>query len=533
MSTFTPTDDSDGCFFQGGSCDIDERCFITNVGSSCRKYTPPAQYPVTGADVQNPPGWYLSANYPAVRYTGSLVNQTQGANCTTIPIPLNSSSSYDRLITFIRYFDLGKMVGELDAKYTNTLVQYRGNCNEGYYCSPLADLRGQPPKGELPGTCQPVKAEGEPCLATNMCSNWHIGADRVYNEQYRCQPPAVKPANWTVSGTCTSLNVGSGVVNFNESKELQSTARTYLLSTLLLFCMVFLFLWYRRQKARQRARQNFMLGDNGSLHDNMGLYQQRVGGVNRRPDENDNGELPAYGMHRRDERVTGPAAEEIGMYSFASGNPPPSASPNGVHPTSSAAARPVQQNYPFPMTHPAMMNTLLAPGTTPPPGALYSPPSSEPTPLTAQQAEAAAIAAAAAAALPTPRPTAASLQEGGLLPPAYEPSTTQSSAPSTTNTPVATAAELSLSGAPTVDTDGAIKASGDRTMDEKRARQVDSHRGELLPDTKEKPLAVEDEREEDGKDTDQVSTSSGSAASGSGSHSAVHSISGSSSKKQE
>ncbi|KAF9956565.1 hypothetical protein BGZ72_002669 [Mortierella alpina] len=530
MSTFTPpADDSNNCFLRGGSCDLDERCFIYNTGSICQKYTPPAQYPVTGTDAQNTTGWYLSLVYPAVRYTGSLVNQTQGAACTTIPVP--PFSSFDRLIDFIVFFELGKMQSELDKRHYNTLVQYRGNCLEGYYCNPNSDPKGQPLRGQLPGTCQPVKADGEPCMASNMCSNWHIEPDRSYNEQYRCVPLTVQPANWTAAGTCSSLNVGSGVVTYNDNRELQSTARTYLLSTLLLFCLVFLFMWYRRQKARQRARQNMMLGDNGSLHDNMGhyMYQQRVGGVNRRPDENDNGELPTYGMHRRDERVTGPAAEEIGMYSFASGNPPPPVSPNGPYPPSSTA-RPVQQNYPFPMTHPAMMNTMLAPSTTPG-GALYPPPSSAPTPLTAQQAEAAAIAAAAAAALPTPRPAAASLQEGGLLPPAYEPSTTQSSEPSTTNTAAATVAELSMSGAQTVNTDGTTKVAGDQT-DEKRA-QEDHHQGSLLPDSKEKPLFAEDDRGGDEKDTDQVSTSSRSAASGSGSSSAVHSISGASTKKQE
>jgi len=189
------------------------------------------------------------------------------------------------------------------------------------------------------------------------------------------------------------------------------------------------------------------------------------------------------------------------------------------------------------MNHPAMMNTLLAPGITPPPGALYPPPSSGPPPLSAQQAEAAAIAAAAAAALPTPRPAAASLREGGLLPPDYETSTAPSTAPaSLRNTPSTTAAELSRSEAHTIDTtDGTVKAAihGDRTTDEKRT-QEDPHQGALLPDTKERPLSFTDpDRDRDEKDTDQVSTSSGSAASGSGSHSAVHSISGSSTKKQE
>lgn len=114
-------------------------------------------------------------------------------------------------------------------------------------------------------------------------------------------------------------------------------------------------------------------------------------------------------MHRRDERVTGPAAEEIGMYSFPSGA-------SGGPPTSGPGPM-----YSYPVAHPAL--GIYPPA---PPGALYPPPqfppptSSSPV-MTPQQVEAAALAAAAAAALPAPTPAATSnLRDGGLLPPSYD-----------------------------------------------------------------------------------------------------------------
>ncbi|KAG0207521.1 hypothetical protein BGX28_001243 [Mortierella sp. GBA30] len=534
MSNFNPppTDGGNHCGING--CPDNQVCFLYSGGSTCQSYAVPATYPPVGdaATLVNPPGWYFYPGYPTIRYTGSLKNQTQDANCTTIPIPPNML--YTRLFNYIITYDLGRFLTALDINYSSTLMLYRGNCDEGFYCNPrvpvnttyvYTDNPGSSIRGELPGTCQPLKAEGSACASSNMCMGWHIQPDGSYdNDQFRCQTSRASPT----SGICTNMAVGKGVVNFGGGSTIQRTARTYLLSTLLLFCLVFLYLWYRRQKIRQRQRAMAMAMASGdaSYHDNLDAYNRQAG-VNRRPDENDNGELPAYGMHRRDERVTGPAAEEIGMYSFPTGAGPPlppPISPNGSYPPPSSINRPVQQNYPFPMTHPAMMNTMLAPNaTTLPPGSFYPPPSSEPAPLTAQQAEAAAIAAAAAAAIPTPLPIAASLQEGGLLPPAYEPATTTGPLPQAAANPGTTTAAALVSTSEDRD-DGTLR-TGDNKADKQELDDDGQHQDSTLSEKNEKSTFHE-------KDPDQASTSSGSGASGSGSGSSsvVNSISGKASK---
>ncbi|GJJ72680.1 hypothetical protein EMPS_05038 [Entomortierella parvispora] len=437
-----PTDGQDHCGRNG--CPNGQTCFLYSGGTTCQPFNPPTTYPATGADasVVSPPSWYLFGSYPSVRYTGSLQNQTLNAACTTIPVPPNQL--YFSLVDFIVKNDLGGFyTPQLDEQFSSTLVQYRGNCAENFYCQPTVPVNttksdystGQASvAGQLPGTCQPVRAPGAPCLSSTMCAGWHVSSDGSYdNNQYRCGPTTPPPANFSTSpsGICLDINAGKGNVNTNYPSGVQRTARTYLLSTLLLFCLIFLYLWYRRMKIRQR-QQAMQAEYGGEPFDNTLVYASR-GGVNRQPDENDNGELPAYGNHRRDERVTGPAAEEIGMYSFRTNNivaPPPLSPPPpaGAYPPPSTADGPVQHNYSFPMSHPSLTNNVFS---SPPAGnGLYAPPPSSPPPLhqTAEEARAAAIAAAAAAAVATPRPTSATpvdestsnLQAGGLLPPSYD-----------------------------------------------------------------------------------------------------------------
>ncbi|KAF9908610.1 hypothetical protein BX616_000073 [Lobosporangium transversale] len=479
MSNFNPppTDNLDHCGRNG--CPSGQACFLYTGGTLCQPYTIPEAYPPTGANptIVDPPGWYLVNSYPSVRYTGSLVNQTQGANCTTIPVPPNQL--FVKLVGLIAQWDLGGIFTNFDQDYSSTLVQFRGNCAENFYCQPSVPTavkpilyRGQPidVPGQLPGTCQMLKPENEVCQASNMCIGWHVNSDGTYeNDQTRCILQGSNSPNATTGplGFCKNVNAGRGRVDPNQgSKEVQRTARTYLLSTLLLFLLVILYLWYRRAKHRQREQQRQQAtdlnGDDSAYYnenDSDAYLRQGGGGVYRPSDGTDNGELPAYGQHRRDERIVGPAAEEIGMYAFPT-QPPPPLTPNSPygppptppppissssHPyTDSGAAyssRPVQHSYPFPMTHP-QLNTALnhhghgpSPVSLPTGGALYAPPSSDPPPLTSQQAEAAALSAAIAAAAAattttttTTTPTAAVAgaatipRSGSPLPPAYEPS---------------------------------------------------------------------------------------------------------------
>ncbi|KAF9374633.1 hypothetical protein CPB97_011991 [Podila verticillata] len=414
-----PTDNQNNCI-----CSKRESCFVYSGGFICQ--------PFTSNKITSPPtpgvpaAWFLAENYPSVRYTMSVVNQTAGANCTTITTP--PARFYSALAQHISMYDLGGYYLDLERQYSSTLFQYRGNCADAFYCRPnnlpmsQAGTSDQSIQGNLPGTCQPLVAEGGDCLASSMCQGWHIAPDYTYNnDQFRCSLNTGMGDVNHPAGICKSLGLGSGKVNFNDGSFIQQTARTYILSAMLIFCLAFLYLWYRRQKARQ-MQQRMMMDAQGQsyYYDNTAVYLSRGGGVNRQPDDNDN-ELPAYGQHRRDERVTGPAAEEIGMYSFASGPP---ASPS---PYPAAAVRPTQHTYPFSTNHPAFVNPTLPI----PSGALYPPPQSPPPPpmgppMSAAEAEAAALSAAAAAAIATPVPAhqppveeARQVVEGGL-PPAYD-----------------------------------------------------------------------------------------------------------------
>ncbi|KAG0035848.1 hypothetical protein BGZ82_005026 [Podila clonocystis] len=356
-----------------------------------------------------------------------VTNQTAGANCTTITTP--PSKFYQALASRIMKFDMGSFIQDLDSDYSSTLFQYRGNCADAFYCRPNTLPRAQPGfvdeviQGNLPGTCQPLVAEGGECLASSMCQGWHVSPSFTYNnDQVRCRMTTKMGSANHPAGTCFKLSLTSGTVDFSNSGFNQQTARTYILSAMLIFSLTFLYMWYRRQKRRQ-MQQRMMMDAEGQpyYYDNTAAYLQRGGGgVNRRPDEND-GELPAYGQHRRDERVTGPAAEEIGMYSFSSGAPPP-VSPNSAYPA--ASIRPTQHTYPFSMNHPAFAN----PASPIPTGPLYPPPQSPPPPsMSASEAEAAALSAAAAA-VATPLPSHQEpvedsrrvVAEGGLLPPSYD-----------------------------------------------------------------------------------------------------------------
>ncbi|KAF8927587.1 hypothetical protein BGZ58_010295 [Dissophora ornata] len=493
-------------------CPTGQACFLYSGGTICQPFVMPPSYPATGANttIVDPPGWYLVGAYPSVRYTGSLANQTQGATCTTIPVPQNSL--YVKLITFIIQWDLGGFYTLLDDNYSSTLVQYRGNCAEGFYCQPTQAVNttiiipnGQAidVQGQLPGTCQALKSVNAACLSTDMCLGWHIQSDGSYNnDQARCMPTSSSLTNGTPSGTCDNLNVGSGSINSNQ-EPFQSSARTYLLSTLVLFSLVFLYMWYRRrQSRRQQQQQRGELPFNSSqglFSENSGAYV-RQGGVYRPPDGNDNGELPAYGAHRRDERLVGPGSEEIGMYSFPVQGTPLSPLP------------------PLP-TSPYSNNNN---GSVIPPGAMYAPPSSEPPPLHGQQTRTAVR-------------TEADLREGGLLPPAYEPSST----PSLTS-PVANAR---AGGESDMANNNVARAAG---FGEKQEEEGSSSFGNSprLSYTKEKTSFQEQDlddeppalhrdgertRAERERDPDQASVSSRSSGSGSGSgsRSAVPSMKGS------
>lgn len=201
-------------------------------------------------------------------------------------------------------------------------------------------------------------------------------------------------------------------------------------------------------------------------------------------------------MHRRDERVTGPAAEEIGMYSFPSGQP-------GGPPTPGAGPA-----YPYPVHHPA-----LTPFPPAPAGALYPPPqgpppSSSPA-LTPQQVEAAALAAAAAAALPTPTPAATSnLRDGGLLPPSYDATavpTSQPSSVSVNNTGSNPTNSTSATGA-------AVGVDGEksRPYNPFLASSENSPRGSFVG--AEKSAFGDEQDTEDSTIPDQASASSGSGS---------------------
>ncbi|KAG0080817.1 hypothetical protein BGZ90_011172 [Linnemannia elongata] len=510
MSTFNPppTNNQNNC----NKCALTETCFLYSTGTLCQPFTPPASYPppATNNTVANPnpPGWYFSRQYPSLRYTGSLTNQTQGANCTTVPIPPNPL--FTEVANTILFIDQGgsPFATNIDMKYPTSLMQYRGNCAETFYCQPTAQLPDPTPykgetiplnaQGSLPGTCQPVKAISQPCEASNQCGFWHIAPDGSYdNDQNRClgNPPSNQEPYGAFKGTCVSLGVGKGNIYSDGSSGsyFQRSARVYLLASLFLFCLLFVYMWYRRQKLRQQQMQYYA---QTGLHpsENPALYSRR-GGVNRRPDEND-GELPSYGMHRRDERVTGPAAEEIGMYSFPSGQP-------GGPPTPGAGPA-----YPYPVHHPA-----LTPFPPAPAGALYPPPqgpppSSSPA-LTPQQVEAAALAAAAAAALPTPTPAATSnLRDGGLLPPSYDATAVPTSQPSSvsvnntgsnpTNTTSATGAAVGVDG------------EKSRPYNPFLASSENSPRGSFVG--AEKSAFGDEQDAEDSTIPDQASASSGSGS---------------------
>jgi len=286
-----PTDGADHCGSNG--CPNGQNCFVYSGGTICQPFTPPPSYPATGANatVVSPPSWYLAGSYPSIRYTGSLENQTLNAACTTIPVPANSL--YYQLIEFIVKIDMGGLfTNQLDEQFSSTLVQYRGNCAENFFCMPKGPVNTTASNfqssvanvaGELPGTCQPVRAPGSACLGSTMCAGWHLHPDGTYNnDQYRCGPSSPLPANYSTSpaGFCQDMHAGQGNINTNYGSGVQRTARTYLLSTLLLFCLIFLYLWYRRMKMRQR--QQAMRAEYDGAFDNTLAYASR-GGVIRQP----------------------------------------------------------------------------------------------------------------------------------------------------------------------------------------------------------------------------------------------------------
>ncbi|KAF9993792.1 hypothetical protein BGZ65_010634 [Modicella reniformis] len=247
-----PTDNQDHCNGVNG-CENGNTCFLYSTGTLCQEFSGPLDYPATGIDapVVDPPQWYLANSYPSVRYSGSLVNQTLGANCSTIPVPPNDL--YRALVEHIVTYDMGKMFSDMDRTYSSTLVQYRGNCAEGFYCHPsvpvnttdlLLKSKFIQVKGELPGTCQTLKYLDETCLSSSMCNAWHVPPKGyVNNDQYRCFETQERNAD-IPHGVCRKVGMSGSSTMFRQ-------ASWYLFTALVVILLLSVFMWYRRQKRRQ------------------------------------------------------------------------------------------------------------------------------------------------------------------------------------------------------------------------------------------------------------------------------------------
>ncbi|KAF9404198.1 hypothetical protein BGZ94_004314 [Podila epigama] len=447
-----PTDYENHCATARGKslCSTIESCFVYPSGLTCQPYHP---YNDAGTTVKPgvPAAWYLFNSYPSVRYSHPVETQLEGANCSTISIAPDNyyASQAQHMIDY----DMGGMTTRLDTYYHTTLFHYRGNCAEDYYCLP-----NNPPKsesvninaaqvrvpGDLPGTCRRLIPLGGACKASSQCQGWHINSDGSYSGQARCTLSTNEGDINHPAGICKDTGRGSGKIDnkksgFGFSSE---TVRTYIMTSMLIFCVAGVYMWYRRRKQRMLMRQMVLGVDaNGNEY----YYGNHSADPYRR-DDNDDGELPSYGQHRRDERVTGPAAEEIGMYNFSSDpsrNTPPPPPPPGSFPATSIRPPPPPQQqqqqptYPYAMNHPAFSHAA----SPIPTGPLYPPPQSPPPPLTSgtssstTQAEAAVFDAAAVAAATgvdgnsrgaatTPssdaNPTRHIATGGEFLPPAYE-----------------------------------------------------------------------------------------------------------------
>ncbi|KAG0220314.1 hypothetical protein B0O80DRAFT_455895 [Mortierella sp. GBAus27b] len=487
MSTFSPppTDNMDRC---GRSCPKGQSCFIYSGGFLCQPYTQSGDYPLTGMNSTeiNPPQWYLADAYPAVRYTGSLVNQVQNANCTTIPVP--QDQLYVRLLQYIMYADLGGAYSVLDDLYSSTLVQYRGNCAEGFYCQPSVpvytsvihqDQRINVP-GSLPGTCQPLLNDTSTCVSTNMCQGWHIQPSGQFGDnQFRCSP--VDSSLTTPVGRCKQY------FEPRPQSFLEKATNMFLFSALVVILVLFVYMWYRRHKHRQR-----MMAMSANAND------PRRGGVYRPPDGTDNGELPAYGAHRRDERVIEAGPDTIVMYTYPS-------QPSQQQPF---PGRPVHQSYPFPMNHPGLQT----------PNSQETPSSG---PITSHQA---GLAAAIVSQ------EAGRLRGSAPLPPAYNTSSPERPPSPTTAAAIAAAVTGTTNMIPTPATDtnaatrgvvGAESPAGEKQQ-QGLSPSID-HDPSQVSDKKEKEREQETELgRTQSLDADQASTSSSASGSRSGASSSVH-----------
>jgi hypothetical protein len=195
-------------------------------------------------------------------------------------------------------------------------------------------------------------------------------------------------------------------------------------------------------------------------------------------DGTDNGELPAYGAHRRDERVIAVGSEEIGMYTY----------PNRGAP---AAGRPVHQSYPFAMNYPGL-NSAQSPMPTEPSG-----------PISPQQAvTGVSIISQEAAALRR--------QEGGPQPPSYQLSSASLEPPSTRTAEEAAAVAAAVAAMTGNAMETTETTEGAPLAGEKQGRDNTAN-SPHLPDNKEKPSSPK------GQGGDHASTSSSGSASGSGS----------------
>jgi hypothetical protein len=219
-------------------------------------------------------------------------------------------------------------------------------------------------------------------------------------------------------------------------------------------------------------------------------------------DGTDNGELPAYGAHRRDERVIEAGPDTIVMYTY----------PNQPSQQQPFAGRPVHQSYPFPMNYPGLQT----------PHSQETPSSG---PITSHQA---GLAAAIVSH------EAGRLREGGgaPLPPAYETSSPDRPPSPTTAAAIAAAVTgtTNIIPTPATDTNAATRGvvGAESPAGEKQQQGLSPS---IHPDLSQVSDKKEKEREQETElartqslDADQASTSSSASGSRSGTSSSVRGV---------
>ncbi|KAF9160311.1 hypothetical protein DFQ26_005672 [Actinomortierella ambigua] len=236
----------------------------------------------------------------------------------------------DYVLIFSQGWDVGRYLRESDIDLYRVAVanlQNRGNCALDHYCRPnnttdtfrpygIDNARFSPFPGSLAGTCQPLLPANSVCFSSTSCQNWAgpSSSDELSLDasRTRCSfsDSVLTSRNYTQGGTCVPLgpypSVYSWIRSDSDAPPGYNSMQKYLLLSSGVFLMLALLGYVRfKHQARERQRQ-------------AALRQQTT---YRPPDPEDDG-LPSYGQHTRDARVTGLAAEEIGMYGFPSDGPP-------------------------------------------------------------------------------------------------------------------------------------------------------------------------------------------------------------------